>query len=397
MKILLIGQLPTEIGGNYTTGAANVVYELSKKSNLDLVYYTYGTNLRSAKAKKASRFPLQYIGYKIQPIGMLINAFLHPISTFKHWKHYRQADHQSVLRYAFYEYNIRNAIKAVKPDIIHVNSIDNVSPVRFALGSKKIPILLTCHGIFYQGDEKDIVNRDRYLNNIGLVDAFSGLTKESLDEYEEILGIDRKRVAIIPNGVDCSKFYFSKIERERVRKEFGIPEDCKVFITVASIQERKGQLKFLKLLSKLPLENYRYWMVGKGLDEDAINEFVKENNLQKKVSLLGYKSAHELYKYYSAADIYAHPSWKEGQALSELEAYATGLPTIVNKAITRTIASDINSENYYVLDFSNINVKTLIAWIDRASKERVSRNTFDWNVIVDLYHSLYKKIISTYR
>ena len=31
MRILIIGQLPKEIGGNYTTGAANVVYELSKQ------------------------------------------------------------------------------------------------------------------------------------------------------------------------------------------------------------------------------------------------------------------------------------------------------------------------------------------------------------------------------
>ena len=396
MKILLIGQLPAEIGGNYTTGAANVVFELSKQSSRDMVYYTYGTNISSAKARAASSSPLQYIGYKIRPLGMIFHALSHPMSTFKHWRHYRRKDHQSIMRYAFYEYNIREAIKAVKPDLIHINSIDNVSPVRFALGTQKIPVLLTCHGIFYRGDEKDTVNRDRYLYNINLADAYSGLTAESLDEYANLLGIDRSRVAIVPNGVDCSKFYFSDSERQKLRVEMGIADECKVFITVASVQERKGQLAFLRLLSSLPIENYQYWIVGRGPDEDAIKQFINEYNLQHKVVLLGYKTAGELYKYYSAADVYAHPSWEEGQALSELEANATGLPTIVNKAIAKTIASDINSDNYYMLDFENINVEDLIGWINRNGNERQSRKTFDWSVIAQRYHDLYKTIISEY-
>lgn len=396
MRILLIGQLPAEIGGNYTTGAANVVYELSKQSCKDMVYYTYGTNISSVKARKASAFPLQYIGYKIRPIGMLFNALLHPLTTLRNWKHYSRVDHQSVLRYAFYEYNIQAAIKAVKPDLIHVNSIDNVSPVHFALGSQKIPVLLTCHGIFYRGDEKDLVNRDCYLGNINLVDAYSGLTAESLDEYEAFLGIDRNLVAIIPNGVDCSKYYFSKLERQKLRKELGASDDCKIFITVASVQERKGQLDFLKLLSSLPIDNYRYWIVGKGPDETVIKQYINEHHLQNKVTLLGYKNAQELYKYYSAADIYAHPSWKEGQALSELEANATGLPTMVNKAIAKTIASDITSDNYYIFDFADIDTEAMIAWINRTESDRQSRKAFDWSVIVERYHGLYKKIISAY-
>ena len=396
MKILLIGQLPTEIGGNYTTGAANVVYELSKQSCKDMVYHTYGTNISSTKAQESSVLPLQYIGYKIRPLKMLYHALMHPIATFRHWKHYSHIDHQNFLRYAFYEYNIRDAIKAVKPDLIHVNSIDNVSAVHFALGVQKIPVLLTCHGIFYRGEENDIVNRNRYWGNIKLVDAYSGLTEESLDEYEKFIGIDRKQVHIIPNGVDCSKFYFSKSERLKLRSEMGIPDECKVFITVASVQKRKGQLDFLKLLSILPMDNYRYWIVGKGPDESAITQFINDHNLQHNVSLLGYKTAHELYKYYSAADIYAHPSWKEGQALSELEANATGLPTIVNKDIIKTIASDINSDDYYILDFANANIKSLIAWINRPINERQSRRTFDWSVIADRYHALYKEIISAY-
>ena len=395
MKILLIGQLPKEVGGNYTTGAANVVNELSRQKEDGVEYYTYGTNITAEAAAKASRYLNQYIGYVVKPMRMLTTAFLHPVATFRHLKHYKTVDHQNMLRFFFYEDNIREAIEKVQPDLIHVNSINNVSPVRFALGSRKIPVLLTCHGIFYRGDAKDVAPRDCYLGNIPLADAYSGLTQESLDEYEKILGVKRDRVSVIPNGVDCNKFYYSSKWRAKIRSEYGISESCKVFITVASVQERKGQLDFVKLLKNLDMD-YQYWIVGKGQDEAAINEYIKANGMEDKVKLLGYRTASQLYKYYSAADIYAHPSWKEGQALCELEANATGLRTIVNKAIIGTIAGEITNEDYYVLDFDNIDTKSIEKWVNMEVPKRESRTNFDWSVIAQLYAQLYSSIIKEF-
>lgn len=392
MKILLIGQLPKEIGGNYTTGAANVVYELSKQKEGDVEYYTYGTNITTEAADKASAYTNQYIGYKMKPLRMLASAIIHPITTAKHLKHYRHVDHQNIFRYFFYEDNIREAIRKVQPDLIHVNSIKNVSPVRFANGNRNIPMLLTCHGIFYRGDAKDTDTRDCYQGNIPLADAYSGLTQESLDEYEKMLGVNRERVAVIPNGVDCKKFFFSPVERGNIRKEYGVADECKVFVTVASVQERKGQLAFVKVLERLNID-YQYWIIGKGPDEVAIEAYIKEHHIEDKVKLLGYRTADQLFKYYSAADVYAHPSWKEGQALSELEANATGLRTIVNKAIVGTIASDTTSDDYYVLDFASINTEDIERWICSNLKDRQSRTNFDWSVIARQYAGLYKQII----
>lgn len=395
MRILIIGQLPKEIGGNYTTGAANVVYELSKQKVGDIEYFTYGTNITHWAAAKASAYPNQYIGYKFNPFRILLYGLRHPFISISHLRHYLNVDHQNIFRYAFYEDNIRKAIERVQPDLIHVNSINNVSPVRFAIGNRKIPVLLTCHGIFYRGDANDVAARDCYMGNIPLADAYSGLTQESLDEYEKILGVKRDRVTVVPNGVDCKKFYFSPEWRAKIRSEYGISDNCKVFITVASVQERKGQLAFVKLLKNLNMD-YQYWIVGKGPDEVAIDEYIKENGMADKVKLLGYKTADQLYKYYSAADIYAHPSWKEGQALCELEANATGLRTIVNRAIVGTIASKITNEDYYVLDFENIDTKSIESWVNKEASERKSRTNFDWSVIAQRYAQLYSTIIKEF-
>lgn len=386
----MIGQLPIEAGGNYTTGAANVVYELSKTNVDGIMLFTFGTNIADKKAHKLSLYPNQYLGYRYSIVSFLIKAISHPFHTIKQWKHFKNVDHANPLRYFFYQYNIYRAIKLVRPNVIHVHSLANLSATKFAIGNLRIPILLTCHGIFYRGDKADKRGRDIWRGNIGLADVYSGLTQESKREYEQYLGIDSDRVTVIPNGVDCSKFFYSPEARTTIRKQMNISDDCIVFITVASVQKRKGQFQFIKLLEDINI-TYQYWIVGKGEDEDIIKQYVREHGMINRIRLLGFKDSKQLYQYYSAADIYAHVSEKEGQALSELEANATGLRTIINKQIVGTIANDPTLSNYFILDMDDFDVNKMKEWIFAGiGTSRKSNHKFSWDAIAEKYACLYK-------
>lgn len=392
MRILVIGQLPKEVGGNYTTGAANVIYELSKQKFVGCEYFTFGTNIPNDKAIAASTYPFQYIGYKKSFKALVKMLFAHPIKTLKKSYHFKMIDGENPLRLLFYEENIKNAIRKTSPDIIHVHSITNLSATHFAIEGKNTPIILTCHGIFYRGDPNDKKNKRKYHGNLKYASAYTGLTQESIIEYERFLGIDRSRVTIIPNGVDCKKFFYSVSERETLRKTYNVSNDCIVFITVASIQPRKGQFDFVKILERTDY-NYQYWIIGNGTDAEIIKKYIEEHGMQSKVILLGYKGADELYKYYSAADIYAHVSKKEGQALSELEANATGLRTIVNKSIVGTIANDVNKSCYHIINMEDPDMISLNEWIESGKDDiRSSKATFDWRIIAEKYNKLYKSI-----
>jgi len=392
MKVLIIGQLPKEAGGNYTTGAARVVFELSKQKAPGVELFTYATNAPAAAVKSHCGYPNQYIGYKLSIWPIIKKLITTPAKSFREWNHYKKADHENPLRYEFYRENIRKAIETVKPDLIHVNSIGNVSVTRFAIGDKKIPLLLTCHGIFYRGESNDTIGRDRYMGNLPLCDYYTGLTEESRQEFTDILGISPEKYAIIPNGVDSSKFYFSEEWRGKIRDEMNVNNDTIVFITVASLQERKGQFTFIKLLEQLDI-NYQYWLVGTGPDEVLIKQYVLEHHLQDKVKLLGYHDSDDLYRYYSAADVYAHPSWKEGQALSEIEAYATGLRTIVNKSIAGTLVESANNhEQYCVFDFDEVKLDVIKEWLFNGVGKRTSRGNYDWKYILGRYVEIYKSM-----
>lgn len=395
MKVLMIGQLPKEAGGNYTTGAAKVVYELSKQSVEGIELHTFATNTTQKNAQNKCEYPNQYIGYKTDAIEMFRDIFIHPKKTIREWIHYTKKDHQNPLRYAFYKANIRRAIKLIQPDLIHIHSIGNVSPTRFACEGRHIPLLLTCHGIFYRGEANDEKGRDMYHGNLPLCDYYTGLTEEARHEFSDILGVDPERYTIIPNGVDSSRFYYSAEWRMRIRQEMGVGDGTIVFITVASLQERKGQLAFLKILVQLDVE-FQYWLIGLGPDKEKIEEYASEHHISDKIRVLGYRNSDELYKYYSAADIYAHSSWKEGQALSEIEAYATGLRTIANKAVAGTLVGNPSDKTiYHVVDFDEVRVRDVVKWIRQTDNARNSRGNFDWKNIMERYAEVYNTLTKT--
>ncbi len=393
MKVLMVGQLPVEAGGNYTTGAAKVVYELTKQhiNNVDL--YMYATNASEQSVRRYCKYPNKYIGYISSLMPILKDLVLHPLKTLREWRHYFKKDHENPLRYAFYKSNLERAIKIVQPDLIHVHSIGNVSATRFAMGKSEIPLLLTCHGIFYRGEKNDIEGRDRYFSNLPLCNYYTGLTEEASHELTEILKIPSDKFTIIPNGVDTTKFFFSEVWRRKIRAEQNVSDSTYVFITVASLQERKGQLVFIKLLEQLQID-YQYWMIGLGPDKSIIEKYITEHQLRERVKLLGYHESDELYRYYSAADIYAHSSWKEGQALSEIEAYATGLRTMVNKAIVGTLVGNAQDKDQYcIVDFKDIQLDSIKEWIMNMKGNRTSQERFDWKHIAEKYVELYRNLL----
>lgn len=179
-----------------------------------------------------------------------------------------------------------------------------------------------------------------------------------------------------------------------MRKRLDVKENTIVFITVASLQRRKGQLDFIKILENIDF-NYQYWLLGEGPDRILIETYIKKRDLSSKVKCFGSINSDELFKFYSAADIYAHPSSMEGQALSEMEAYSTGIRTIVNKKIKNTVSTDIENMNmYYILDMDHLDLENLIRWIQIGNPNRMSRKDVDWKFVTDKYAAFYNKVLN---
>ena len=332
----------------------------------------------------------------IMEIKFFWDLISHPIRTYKEIKSYKETSSANPFHFAFYRYNFNRAIKIVKPDLIHFHG-GGIVALYFANLNTNIPVLNTLHGLMWSGDDTDDPNEQllkrRYVKTLPLADFYTTLNLHALSKMLK-LGIEKDSIKIIPNGVDSKKFYYSKKFRLETRQLFNVDGNCKVFITVGKVLDRKGQLSFLKILDSLPLD-FQYWIVGEGPDLPIIKEYARENGIENKVKIIGYVKDTDMYKYLSAADVYAHSSTIEGQALSEIEAYATGLRIIVNRMVANTVIGNVDKEKdtYFVADFNSINRSNLLAWLDRDKCERKSRANYDWSIIAKLYGETYKACI----
>ncbi len=123
--------------------------------------------------------------------------------------------------------------------------------------------------------------------------------------------------------------------------------------------------------------------------------------IRKNVIFTGWVHRKQTYKYYHIADVFVLPSLSEGLPSVLLEASAAGKPSV---------ASDVNGvsdivvhgETGYLVGKSDVDsylqyVKRLLRGEDLArsmgarATEHVKEN-FNWDVIVDEYEKLYRKI-----
>ena len=347
MRVLLIGQLPKELGGSYTTGIARVCEGLYKLEIEGAELYWYFTNVKEKKARNIDigGKTRHYFGFVMPIFLMLKNIVSHPIDTYNQWSYYKEVNSVNPLRFEFYKANFLRVINKVKPDLIHMHS-DGVPPLFFSCQRYRIPILLTFHGIMYNPDSNTwYQNKDAVLSKVKLSNYFTVLNKE-VKRRALAIGVDENKIWIVPNGTNSSKFYYSFEKRNIIRKQYAVGKDTVVFITTGVVIDRKGQYDFLIWLNSLGID-YQYWIAGKGPDEGKIVEYAKNNGIETRVKMLGYIDSNEMYQYLSAADVYAHVSTTEGQAMSEIEAYSTGLHTIVRDLIKDTVIGNSDDCNHY--------------------------------------------------
>ncbi len=397
LKVLSIIQLPRECGGSYTTGVARVGEGLYKMPIDGVEMFWYFTNVKQEKAEEIDDRGGHYFGYVLPPFTMLKNIVTHPIKTYRQWKHYKKVNAVNPVRFEFYKANIERVIKTVRPDLIHMHS-DGVAPLFFANEKYRVPILMTFHGIMYE-PETGIweQNREDLLANIKMSDYFTALNGD-VKRKALTLGVDEKKLWVVPNGTNSKNFFYSPDKRKSLRESRGVNESTKVFITVGSVLDRKGQYDFMVWLEKQGID-YQYWIAGKGPDEARIEAYIATHNLQDKVRMLGYTDSRELYAYHSAADFYAHVSTTEGQAMSEIEAYATGLPTIVRDNIKNTVIGDPEDKSHYFvvsLDDKDMGKdESFSGWATEMEKqERHSLSGCDWSEVAKKYGDCYKEILS---
>lgn len=147
----------------------------------------------------------------------------------------------------------------------------------------------------------------------------------------------KKSGTVINNAIEIENYIFDKNAREKVRKELGIPDDCKVIGNVARFTKQKN-LSFLidvfyEIKQKDP--SYKLMMVGEGELFDEIMNKIDQKGLKDSVLALGSRT--DVNELMQAMDIFLLPSVWEGLGIVLVEAQSSNLACFASDAVPQEV------------------------------------------------------------
>lgn len=135
-------------------------------------------------------------------------------------------------------------------------------------------------------------------------------------------------------GVDLDKFDFSRknVWRDEIRSKYNIPNDAFVFGYVGRITRDKGINELIEAYLRVQNDSTFLLIVGKFDNEQTLDQNILE--IAKKEPHIIFTGPHrDTERYYSAMDVFASLSYREGFGIVVIEAGAMGVPGIVTTSI----------------------------------------------------------------
>lgn len=195
----------------------------------------------------------------------------------------------------------------------------------------KLPCIYTAHGFhFFKGNNpiKNFVFKtvEKYLAKYTTV-----LITINEEDYQASLKMKaRHKFKINGIGVDLSVYKEDKnIDKQKFREELGLEKNDFVVLSVGELNENKNTFRILECIKNIENNNVKYLVCGQGPLKEKFEEYIKNNNLDKRVKLLGFRK--DVAKIYAISDLYIMPSYREGLSKSMMEAMCYGLPVVASK------------------------------------------------------------------
>jgi glycosyltransferase involved in cell wall biosynthesis len=201
------------------------------------------------------------------------------------------------------------------------------------------------------------------------------------------IGVAESRVEVLRNGVDTN--LFRPVSRENTRKQLGA-NGAYLVATVGNLVPEKGH--DLVLRAARLVENLRVVVVGQGRERERLVALAAQLGMMNRVTFLDNVPQSELASIYSAADVLALGSVREGWPNVLLEAMACGTPVVATAVggVPEIVTSDIAGEVVSGRDeqeFAAAIRRVLDRRTERAAV-RAHASRYSWQPIVRRYHEI---------
>ena len=276
--------------------------------------------------------------------------------------------------------------------VIGVNSIAILSSYPHLPVS--IRILARCANAFDHGYRITMSCAERLMKIIALTPR---LERDLIEHYNA----DKDKIALIPNGIEASKFTDA---REQVRGQ----EDYLRISFVGRLEhQQKGVLHIPLILKELEALNvpYKVNIAGQGKHEQQLRFQLKEAQLESKVTFHGALAEDDVIKLLGKSDIYLFTSHFEGCPNSLLEAMMAACVPVcwLIEGITDFIVKSGSDGLVYPLSSYKAMAKGILKLHEdrdylkqmSVASGQTAINRFDNTITASAYADVFKEVMKT--
>jgi len=230
----------------------------------------------------------------------------------------------------FIPLTLMRLIKGFEPDIIHTRNWGTIDGILAAKLTGRRRVIHGEHGREFFDLTGSNWKRNLLRRGLGRwVNYFVAVSDEIRLWLVNEVGLDKKKVVTIYNGVDTEKFC-PPADKGKMKQSLGIDPDTFIIGTVGRLDRVKNYQMLLKamLLQKGFDFPCKLLFIGEGPDRASLEEFTGKNRLRN-VEFLGEKQ--NVSDYLKAFDLFVLPSLAEGMSNTILEAIASGLPVVATR------------------------------------------------------------------
>ncbi len=173
------------------------------------------------------------------------------------------------------------------------------------------------------------------------VDRYIAVSYANARYLVEEKGLPGRKVQVIQNGTDLSRFNPAHVSPSGMRAEFGIGMEDPVVLVAARLEPQKGHNVLLEAMPEVVREfpKARVFCLGDGVLREELKDQAKQLGLAGNVHFLGFRS--DVADWLALCDFTVLPSFYEGLPLVAVESLAAG-KTMVATAVDGTPEVIIN-------------------------------------------------------
>lgn len=148
------------------------------------------------------------------------------------------------------------------------------------------------------------------------------VSKWVMDVYKSTFSFENP-IEVLYNTIE------TKLIEEKAKEPVDVFKNDEINIcAVGKVLKSKGCERLVNIQKRLISDGFRthIYFLGIGADEEFVNSFAKDNNLEDSITLLGYQT--NPYKYVSKCDLFVCASYSEGFSTAATEALIVGTPVV---------------------------------------------------------------------